>query len=33
LAPLFTQSTDVIRLSDDDLTLRGLLAIYRQNRQ
>ena len=33
LAPLFTQSTDVIRLSDDDLTLRGLLAIYRQNLQ
>ncbi|MBT6095188.1 MAG: type III pantothenate kinase [Rhodospirillaceae bacterium] len=31
LAPLFTQSTDVIRLSDDDLTLRGLLAIYRLN--
>jgi len=31
LAPLFTRSTDVIRISDDELTLRGLLAIYRRN--
>ena len=28
LAPLFTRSTDVIRIADDELTLRGLLAIY-----
>lgn len=32
LAPLFTSATDVIRLADDDLTLRGLLAIHRRNR-
>jgi len=32
LAPLFTASTDVIKLSDDELTLRGLLAIHRRNR-
>ncbi len=32
LAPLFTASTDVIKLSDDKLTLRGLLAIHRRNR-
>jgi type III pantothenate kinase len=31
LAPLFTQSTDVIRVADDELILRGLLAIYRRN--
>ena len=31
LAPLFTQATDIIKLSDDDLTLRGLLAIYQLN--
>jgi type III pantothenate kinase len=31
LAPLFTQATDVIKLSDSDLTLRGLLAIHRRN--
>ena len=31
LAPLFTQSIDTIRLFDDDLTLHGLLAVYRRN--
>ena len=31
LAPLFTQATEVIKLSDSDLTLRGLLAIHRRN--
>jgi len=31
LAPLFTQATDVIKLADSDLTLRGLLAIHRRN--
>ena len=31
LAPLFTQSIDIIRISDDDLTLRGLLAVYYRN--
>jgi len=32
LAPLFTASTDIIKLSDDELTLGGLLAIHRRNR-
>jgi type III pantothenate kinase len=32
LAPLFSASTDVIKLADDKLTLRGLLAIHRRNR-
>ena len=32
LAPLFTSATDVIKLADDKLTLRGLLAIHRLNR-
>ena len=31
LAPLFTQSIDCIRLSDGELTLRGLLAAYHRN--
>ena len=32
LAPLFTEATDVIQHLDPDLTLRGLLEIYRRNR-
>ncbi len=32
LAPLFTEATDVIEHLDKDLTLRGLLEIYRLNR-
>ncbi len=31
LATLFAESTDVIQHSDSDLTLRGLLAIYKRN--
>lgn len=31
LAPLFTKATSCIRHSDPDLTMRGLLAIYRRN--
>lgn len=31
LAPLFTKATPAIDLSDHDLTLRGLVAIYRAN--
>ncbi len=31
LAPLFTQSINSIRLSDGELTLRGLLAAYHRN--
>lgn len=32
LAPLFTAATDVIKLADAKLTLRGLLAIHLRNR-
>jgi type III pantothenate kinase len=32
LAPLFAGGTDVFETTDSDLTLRGLLAIYRANR-
>lgn len=32
LAPLFAEGTDVIDTIDQDLTLRGLLTIYRANR-
>lgn len=32
LAPLFTDATDVITHADPDLTMRGLLAVYRNNR-
>jgi len=32
LATLFAASTDVIQHSDGDLTLRGLLAIYKRNK-
>jgi type III pantothenate kinase len=32
LAPLFADGTDVFTAIDADLTLRGLLAIYRANR-
>jgi type III pantothenate kinase len=31
LAPLFTKATDRIKHSDQDLTMRGLLSIYRRN--
>ena len=31
LAPLFTDATDCIKHADLDLTLRGLLSIYRRN--
>lgn len=31
LAPLFVEATDVIKHLDQDLTLRGLLEIYRRN--
>ena len=31
LAPLFAEATDVIKCSDVDLTLRGLLTIHRRN--
>jgi type III pantothenate kinase len=31
LAPLFAEATEVIKCSDPDLTLRGLLAIHRRN--
>lgn len=31
LSSLFAKSTDVIQYSDTDLTLRGLLAIYKRN--
>lgn len=31
LAPLFVEATDVIKYLDQDLTLRGLLEIYRRN--
>ena len=31
LAPLFSESCDVIEIADASLTLRGLLAIYRRN--
>ncbi|MFQ5765822.1 MAG: type III pantothenate kinase [Rhodospirillales bacterium] len=31
LAPLFTEATECIEHSDPDLTLRGLLAVYRRN--
>lgn len=33
LAPLFAESTDVIQHVDQDLTLRGLVDIYRRNRR
>jgi type III pantothenate kinase len=33
LSPLFSESCDVIEIADADLTLRGLLAIYRRNRK
>ncbi|MBM3566382.1 MAG: type III pantothenate kinase, partial [Alphaproteobacteria bacterium] len=33
LAPLFTDATDTITRADLDLTLRGLLSIYRRNAQ
>lgn len=32
LAPLFTEATDTIEAYDRDLTLRGLLLLYRMNR-
>lgn len=32
LAPLFAEATDVIQALDDDLTLRGLVAIHARNR-
>ncbi len=32
LAPMFTEATDVIAHHDEDLTLRGLMLIYRRNR-
>lgn len=32
LAPLFTECTSVLEVSDPDLTLKGLLAVYRRNR-
>jgi len=32
LAPLFAEATDVIQALDDDLTLRGLVAIHTRNR-
>ena len=31
LAPLFTDATDCIKRADLDLTLRGLLSLYRRN--
>jgi len=31
LAPLFTEATDMIELSDPDLTLRGLMLTHRRN--
>jgi type III pantothenate kinase len=31
LAPLFVEATTVIKYLDQDLTLRGLLEIYRRN--
>lgn len=31
LAPLFTECTSVLEVSDPDLTLKGLLAVYRRN--
>ena len=31
LAPLFSQSTELIKCADSELTLRGLLAIYQLN--
>jgi type III pantothenate kinase len=31
LAPLFTENTPVLRLSDPDLTLKGLFEVYRRN--
>ncbi|OFX08679.1 MAG: hypothetical protein A2516_01500 [Alphaproteobacteria bacterium RIFOXYD12_FULL_60_8] len=33
LAPLFTQGTEVIDHLDPDLTQRGLLEVYRRNKQ
>ena len=33
LAPIYAEATDVIEAVDPDLTLRGLLAIYRSNRK
>lgn len=33
LAPLFAEATDVIQALDDDLTLRGLVAIHARNRR
>ena len=33
LAPLFSENCDVIEVADADLTLRGLLAIFRRNRK
>ena len=33
LAPLFAEYCDVIETADADLTLRGLLSIYRRNQQ
>jgi len=32
LAPLFTEATEAIETYDRDLTLRGLLLVYRMNR-
>jgi len=32
LAPLFAKATDVIDTLDSDVTLRGLLEVYRRNR-
>jgi type III pantothenate kinase len=31
LAPLFTECTSVLKWSDPDLTLKGLLAVHRLN--
>jgi type III pantothenate kinase len=33
LAPLFSDSSDMIRCADVDLTLKGLFSIYRRNRK
>ena len=32
LAPLFTGATEIIKCADAELTIRGLLAVYRRNR-
>ena len=33
LAPLFNDATEIIRHLDPDLTMRGLLEIYRRNQR